>query len=167
MPETKRIADQLKRAYEGQAWHGPSLLEALSDVTAAQARAQPVPNAHSIWQLVLHIAAWMDAVRERIENGPVAAPDDGDWPEIVDTSESGWQATLAVLAQRQQALLNVLETLTDEQLKRRLGKENDPLTASGYSAYYNLHGVIQHNLYHTGQIVLLKKLLQENQWQRN
>lgn len=159
MPETNRIADQLKRAYEGQAWHGPSLLEALSGISAAQALAQPIPNAHSIWQLVLHMAAWMDAVRERITNGPIASPTDGDWPELVDSSENGWQATLALLAQRQDELLNAIANLTDEQLKRRLGTENDPPTASGYSAYYNLHGVIQHNLYHAGQIVLLKKLL--------
>ncbi len=138
------------------------MLEALADVTAAQAFAQPIPNAHSIWQLVLHITGWMDAVRERIENGPVAMPAEGDWPQIVDTSESGWQATLALLAQRQQALLQVLATLTDEQLKQRLGAVNDPPSASGYSAYYNLHGVMQHNLYHTGQIVLLKKLLEKN-----
>lgn len=163
MPETKRIADQLQRAFTGPAWHGPSLMEALSDVTAAQAFAQPIPNAHSIWQLVLHIAAWMDAVRERIEDGPVREPADGDWPEINDASEAGWQSTLTLLAQRQQALLNVIANLTDEQLKKRLGDAHDPPSASGYSAYYNLHGAIQHNLYHAGQIVLLKKLLQENQ----
>lgn len=162
MPETKRIADQLQRAYAGPAWHGPSLQEALSGIAAAQAVAHPIPNAHSIWQLVLHLAAWMDAVRERIANGPVKEPSEGDWPDIVDTSEAGWQATLELLAQRQQALLDVIANLTDEQLKQRLGTEHDPPSASGYSAYYNLHGVIQHNLYHTGQIVLLKKLLQEN-----
>lgn len=159
MPEIKRIADQLKRAYEGQAWHGPSLLEILSGVTAEQAKAQPIPGAHSIWQIVLHIAAWMDAVRERIEHGPVTEPTDGDWPTIEDTSEAGWQQTLALLAERQQALLNIVAQMTDEQLKQRLGQEHDPPTASGYSAYYNLHGVIQHNLYHAGQIVLLKKLV--------
>ncbi|HEX4945277.1 MAG TPA: DinB family protein [Blastocatellia bacterium] len=163
MPETNRIADQLQRAYAGPAWHGPALLEALSGITAQQAFAQPIRNAHSIWQLVLHLAAWMDAVRERIENGPVREPADGDWPEITDESEGGWQATLALLEQRHQALLSVVANLTDEQLKRRLGDANDPPSASGYSAYYNLHGVIQHNLYHTGQIMLLKKLLQENQ----
>ena len=162
MPETNRIADQLQRAYEGPAWHGPSLLEVLAGVSASQALAQPISNTHSIWQIVLHIAAWMDAVRERIANGPVALPADGDWPDIMDRSEAGWQATLALLAQKQQALLDTLANLTDEQLKRRLGTEHDPSSASGYSAYYNLHGVMQHNLYHTGQIVLLKKLLQEN-----
>ena len=159
MSETKRIADQLQRAYQGRAWHGPSLLEILADVTAVQANAQPIPKVHSIQQLVLHIAAWMDAVRERIENGPVVEPADGDWPLIADTSEAGWQQTLALLAERQQALLGVIANLTDEQLNQRLGTAHDPVTASGYSAYYNLHGVIQHSLYHAGQIVLLKKLL--------
>ncbi|MBS1813125.1 MAG: DinB family protein [Acidobacteria bacterium] len=159
MPETRRIADQLQRAYQGQAWHGPSLMEILSGVTAAQAAAHPIPNSHSIWEIVLHIAAWMDAVRERLEDGPVAEPADGDWPMMADPNEEGWQQTLQLLADRQQALLNLIAQMTDEQLKQRIGTENDPPTASGYSAYYNLHGVIQHNLYHAGQIVLLKKLL--------
>lgn len=159
MTERKRIADQLKRAYQGQAWHGPSLLEALTGVTAAQALAHPIPNSHSIWELVLHIAAWMDAVRERLESGPVATPADGDFPLITDTSETGWQNTLALLEQRQNALLQAIKNFPEERLNEKLGTENDPVSASGYSAYYNLHGVIRHNLYHAGQIVLLKKML--------
>lgn len=159
MSELKRIADQLKRAYSGNAWHGPSLLEALADVTAEQALAKPIPNSHSIWELVLHIAAWEDAVRERLENGPMATPADGDFPEITDQSETGWRNILTLLEQRHQALLNVMKNFPGERLNEKLGAENDPLTATGYSAYYNLHGVIQHNIYHIGQIILLKKLV--------
>jgi hypothetical protein len=55
MTETHRINSQLKRAQEGQAWHGPSLRELLDGVTAEQAAARPIPNAHSIWELVNHI----------------------------------------------------------------------------------------------------------------
>lgn len=159
MPETKRIADQLLRAYQGAAWHGPSMLEALKDVTAEQALARPIPTAHSIWEIVLHSAAWMDAVRERLENGTVKIPADGDFPAIKDSSETGWQKTLTLLEQRHHALLATINHFPAHKLDERLGSELDPPTASGYSAYYNLHGVIQHNLYHTGQIVLLKKLL--------
>ncbi len=159
MSETKRIADQLKRAYQGPAWHGPSLLEALEDVTAEQALAHPIPATHSIWELVLHSAAWMDAVRERLANGAVKIPADGDFPVIKDSSEAGWQKTLAVLEQRHNALLETIKNFPQDSLDKRLGDEHDPPTASGYSAYYNLHGVIQHTLYHTGQIILLKKLL--------
>ena len=159
MTETKRIADQLKRAYHGPAWHGPSLLEALEGITAEQALARPIPTAHSIWELVLHSAAWMDAVRERLVNGAVKIPADGDFPAIKDSSEAGWQKTLALLAQRHDALIETINNFSEEALDQRLGDEHDPPTASGYSAYYNLHGVIQHNLYHTGQIILLKKLV--------
>ena len=63
MSEIERMLDQLKRAFEGEAWHGPSVKEAIAGVTAAQAHARPLANAHSIWELVQHIAVW-EAVRE-------------------------------------------------------------------------------------------------------
>ena len=55
MTEIERIEDQLKRSLEGEAWHGPALEELLADVRAEQAAAKPVPPAHSIWEIVLHI----------------------------------------------------------------------------------------------------------------
>jgi hypothetical protein len=55
MSEIHRIADQLKRSLEGEAWHGPALRELLSGVTAKQAAARPLAGAHSIWEIVLHI----------------------------------------------------------------------------------------------------------------
>ncbi len=65
MTESVRLADQLRRAFEGNAWHGDSLLELLAGVDAKTAAAKPIKDAHSIWELVLHIAAWDDAVRRR------------------------------------------------------------------------------------------------------
>ena len=72
MTEIDRILDQLKRAFEGGAWHGPSVKEVLHGVTAAQAHARPLPNAHSIWELVQHIAVWEDVGRRRLEGDPSA-----------------------------------------------------------------------------------------------
>ena len=66
MREVDRIADQLKRAYAGPAWHGPSLSELLKEVDAQRAAAHPLPGTHSIWELVLHIAAWDTAVSRRL-----------------------------------------------------------------------------------------------------
>ena len=65
-PKAARIADQLRRAFDGSAWHGPALLELLEDVDAATAAAKPLPNVHSIWELVLHIAVWDDAGLRRL-----------------------------------------------------------------------------------------------------
>src|ERR1035438_6262552 len=56
--EASRLADQLRRAFDGSAWHGPALLELLEDVDAATAAAKPLLKVHSIWELVLHIAVW-------------------------------------------------------------------------------------------------------------
>ena len=61
MSETDRLADQIRRAFEGEAWHGDSLLEILAGVNAKTAAARSIPNAHTIWELLLHIQVWDDA----------------------------------------------------------------------------------------------------------
>src|ERR1035437_3500929 len=70
-----RIADQLRRAFSGDAWHGDSVFEILEGVNAAQAAAHPIKNAHSIWELVLHIAAWDGAVLHRLGGAAVELSD--------------------------------------------------------------------------------------------
>jgi uncharacterized damage-inducible protein DinB len=82
MTEIERILDQLRRAYEGEAWHGPSVREAIAGVTAAQAHARPLANGHSIWELVHHIAVWEDVGRRRLGGDRAAIEISGpeDWP---------------------------------------------------------------------------------------
>jgi len=64
--EVRRIQRQLEHTFNGPAWHGPALLELLADVNAGKAAARPIAGAHSIWELVLHIAAWDKAVARRL-----------------------------------------------------------------------------------------------------
>jgi uncharacterized damage-inducible protein DinB len=151
MSEIKRINDQLRRAYEGEAWHGPSLRELLSGVTAETAAAKPLPNAHSIWELVLHIAAWENVARRRIMGEEmVEITDQENFPTIQDQSETAWQQTLQTLERSHLALREAIAKLDDAQLKEKVPGQNYPI-------YGLLHGVIQHDLYHAGQIALLKK----------
>ncbi len=157
MTEIERIEDQLRRAFAGDAWHGSSLIEILAGVTAEEARAKPLPNAHSIWEIVLHVAAWDGAVRQRLEGETVRAPDEGDWPEVRDTSEAAWKDALARLTKRHEELRETIKLLADEWLDEHLGQERDPPTGGGVSVYTTLHGIVQHNVYHAGQIALLKK----------
>ena len=81
--ETSRIADQLRRAFEGEAWHGSSVLEILSGVNAASAAARPLPRSHRIWEIALHIAVWDDAARRRMAGEVVQPTPDEDWPAVV------------------------------------------------------------------------------------
>lgn len=151
MSEVARVADQLERAFEGDAWHGPSLTELLADVTADQAAAHPLPGAHSIWEIVLHVTAWQRTVRERIQGDAVTPlPADLDWPGVEETSTAAWEAAI-------QDLRSEYEKLRDEVLQ--WGDRDLGTTPSGerYTVYEMLHGVIQHGLYHAGQIAVLKK----------
>jgi hypothetical protein len=93
MTEIERILDQLKRAYEAKAWHGPSVKEVLDGVTAEQAHARPLRDGHSIYELVRHIAVWEDVGRRRLQGDPAEVPISSpeDWPPPEDTSEAAWQ----------------------------------------------------------------------------
>lgn len=153
MTETSRIADQLNRAFSGEAWHGDSLLEILEGVGAARAAARPIPEAHSIWELVLHITAWDRAVLRRFGGTVIELEDADNFPKVQDASDAPWQKALGELRQAHQALIDAVRAMPDEKLQEMVpGKEG-----AHYTFYYMLHGVIQHELYHAGQIALLKK----------
>jgi uncharacterized damage-inducible protein DinB len=157
MTEIERLADQLQRAFHRDAWCGPSLLETLEGVTAERAAARPLARAHSIWEIVLHVGGWKRVVLQRLEGQAVKLPEEGDWPQVADASERGWQETLSTLRARHDALLNAVRGLSDARLDDVLIAESGRETGGGVSCYVTLHGVAQHDLYHGGQISLLKK----------
>ena len=151
MSELKRINSQLKRAFEGKAWHGPSVTELLAGVTAEQAAAHPIAGAHSIWELALHIATWERVGRRRIQESiPIDVSDEEDWPAVDDTSEAAWTKTLEELRSNHEALRAAIRELDEARL-------DEMVPGTQYDIYFLLHGVIQHDLYHAGQIALLKK----------
>ncbi|MFY9560419.1 MAG: DinB family protein [Terriglobales bacterium] len=155
MSETTRIADQLRRAFRGEAWHGDSLFEILEGVTAAQAAAHPVKHAHSIWELLLHITAWDGAVRRRLTGEAVELSDEQNFPPVKDTGEMAWRKALEHARRVHDELVEAVTAFPDERLSEKVpGKAKEP---DWYTFYYMLHGVAQHELYHAGQIALLKK----------
>jgi uncharacterized damage-inducible protein DinB len=154
MSETALIADQLRRAFYGEAWHGDSLFEILKGVGAERAAERPVAGAHTIWELVLHIAAWDGAVRRRMTGAPVALADAENFPAVSDTSAAAWEKTLAQVRRVHEELIEAVEKFPEASLEKQVpGKEG-----AHYTFYYMLQGVVQHELYHAGQIALLKKM---------
>jgi uncharacterized damage-inducible protein DinB len=154
MTEIERILDQLKRAFEGDAWHGPSVHESLAGVTAAQAHARPLASAHSIWELVHHIAVWESVGRRRLEGdrAPIDISSPEDWPPADDQSEAAWEQAKAALDRGHEDLREAISRVPESRLDERI--------FDGMSTVYvTLHGVIQHDLYHAGQIAMLKKAL--------
>jgi uncharacterized damage-inducible protein DinB len=148
--EASGIADQLRRAFNGRAWHGPALLELLKDVDAATAAAKPLPDVHSIWELVLHIAVW-DAVALRRLSGEKCQPTgDANFPPVKNPTAAAWRKAVAETKRTHDIFVKTVAALPDSRLRERVpGKR--------YDFYHMLHGLAQHELYHAGQIAILKK----------
>jgi uncharacterized damage-inducible protein DinB len=149
MREVERIADQLKKSFDGNAWHGDSLREILADVDAAKAEAKPVSGAHSIWELVLHTAAWARAALE-VVSGQSEKLEADDWPALPEKGEIAWKQTLEDLWRVGRQLQEAILSMKDERLE-------EVVPGRDYTYYMLLHGVVQHSLYHGGQIAILKK----------
>ena len=150
MKETERIREQLNRAFEGGAWHGPGVLEILENVSATQAASHPIVGAHSIWELVLHIKAWEDACRRRLSGDRAELTDEEDWPAVAETSDEAWKNILTALREGHQKFSNAIASVDDTRL-------DEPILEGMNSVYATLHGAVQHDLYHAGQIAILKK----------
>jgi len=150
MNEIERVHEQIRRAFEGPAWSGPSVLEALDGVTAAQAAKRPIPDAHSIWEIALHIGTWENAVRRRALGEKVNVSDEENFPTITDTSAKAWEAAIARIKAGHQELRKVVEAFDPMRI-------DEPLVPGGSTAYVQFHGAAQHDLYHAGQIAVLRK----------
>ena len=150
MKEVERIAEQLRRAYEGEAWHGPSVKEALEGVTAAKAAEHPLQGAHSIREIVIHILAGEEIVRRRLEGERAGVTEDEWWPPLSDTGEESWGTLLEALDAANLRLREAIHAFDDARL-------DTPIAEGMSTIYITLHGLIQHDLYHAGQIMLLKK----------
>jgi uncharacterized damage-inducible protein DinB len=152
MTEVDRILDQFRRAFEGNAWHGPALLELLAGVSAADAAAHPIPSVHSIWELVLHIGAWKSACRRRLEGDRAQLTDAEDWPGVTQTNDEAWQNAKDALLRTHQQLLEAVSRLDESRL-------DTPIIEEMSTIYVTLQGLVQHDLYHGGQIAILKRAL--------
>ena len=160
MSEIDRIADELRRAWDGDAWHGSPVKEILDGVTSDDAAARPVPGAHAIWEIVLHMTAWTREVHRRVLTGISREPEDGDWPPVADTSPAAWTAALAALERANLELVDAVGALPPDRLDRVLGDARDRPLGSGVTYAVLLHGLAQHHAYHAGQVALLRRALE-------
>jgi hypothetical protein len=152
MTELTRIADQLDRAFDGDAWHGDPLMKILDGVTAAQAASHPIANAHSIWEIVHHLFAWKTAVPFRLRGVAKELHGADDWPPVTfneDLRDLAWNRAMTLLTTAHVELAAAVRAFPEAKL-------DDLAPARDHSYYVLMHGMVQHDLYHAGQIVILK-----------
>jgi hypothetical protein len=149
MREIERILDQLNRAWGGPSWTGVPIRPLLDGLTEAQARAHPLPDAHSIIELVAHMSLWLDVVADRLAGHAKEPTAEEDWR---DGETLLWGGMLEELENAHSHLSDAIARLTVNDLDKIVAGRK-------YTTYVMLHGVIQHNLYHAGQIAILKKTI--------
>jgi uncharacterized damage-inducible protein DinB len=150
----------LDEAYAGPAWHGPCLRGSLRGVTHREAAWRPAPGRHSIWELTIHAAYWKYAVRRRLlgEKRGKFAEQGSNWferqPGTNEKSAKAWRRDLALLGRTHQELCAAVSQLTDAALDRSSrGATQKPRRM--------IAGIALHDVYHAGQIQLLKRLVRK------
>jgi uncharacterized damage-inducible protein DinB len=147
MRPTELLLDQLNRAFGGEAWHGPALRNLLDGVTETHAKARPVRDGHSILELVVHVGTWMDVVARRVGGAAIESDSVQDWPDLTKTS---WPTAIEQLERAESKLCDAVSRLSTEDLDKRVPGQK-------LSIHAELLGILQHNVYHAGQIAILKK----------
>ena len=148
--EAVRIADQLRRAFYGSAWHGPAVLELVKDIDPRTAAAKPLDDVHSIWELLLHIEAWDRAGLIRLSGKKCQLKGKKNFPPVTTPTDAAWRETVAQVKRTHDELVETVAGLPEARLR-------DQVPAKRYDFYHMLHGIAQHELYHAGQIAILKK----------
>jgi uncharacterized damage-inducible protein DinB len=159
--EVARILDQLRREHEGDPWHGSPLRTLLAGIIPEVAAARPIRNVHSVWEIVLHMTAWKNEVRRRLGGAPAGEPEEGDWPDVPAPTAEAWKAALDRLEQAHADLTAAIAKLPESKLFEPTNDPRSRETGSGVSHYVLLHGIVQHDVYHAGQIALVRKSAEE------
>ena len=157
MDESARIAEQLGSAFAGDPWWGPSTQDVLRGLGPRQAAYRPLPEAHTIWEIALHLASWNREVLRRLETGVCREPEEGDWPAQPTATEESWERTVEALGDSFGKLFTAVLHFPAARLDEVLGDARDRPLGSGVSYYVLLHGIVQHVVAHTAQMSLLKK----------
>lgn len=151
--------EQFQNLYNGSPWYGDSLRQKLDTVSADEAFSIPAPGAHSVAQLVAHVLVWRRLLVERIKGNndfQIHVNSSRDWPPAGLLEAKGWEALLAELDANQTELLALLRTGDDALLER-------PLPDGKHAMRLLLDGILQHDVYHIGQIGIALALLRHQQ----
>lgn len=150
MTEVERVLDQYDRAMSGDAWHGDNVWTILTAVDPLQAFDRPLAGRHSMWELLAHMKFWETQVCRRLAGLPSLPVDDLNFPAMPEATTESWRQLLQEYRMSNENLRKAVAALSDVRL-------DQPLSAPHKSVYVEVHGVIQHNLYHAGQIAFLRK----------
>ncbi len=151
--DISKVNKLIKDHYNGNPWIDTTIAATLKQLTAKQA-AVKIGELNSIWQIVNHMIMWRTALIARVMDKPISHPDNNYIEEIKDTSAATWKQTIKRFERSQKDITSFLGSSEDELL--------DMVSpSSGYSYFELVMSIVIHDSYHLGQIVLIKKMMEE------
>jgi uncharacterized damage-inducible protein DinB len=154
-PEIRLLLHQIDESYDKKAWHGSNLRGSIRGLTVKQAAWRPGRGRHNIWEIVVHAAYWKYAVRRRLLNekkGSFPLKGSNWFARPVEASEEAWRRDVRLLETSHRTLREAIMKLSPEDL------HFTPL-ASKYPNHVMVSGIASHDVYHAGQIQLIKRLM--------
>jgi uncharacterized damage-inducible protein DinB len=153
------LIQQIEATQAGEPWYGTSRARLLEGLTAAEAAAHPIAGGRSIWELVLHMIAWTREVTRRLQGQPAAEPVEGDWPAVPAATAQAWDAAQTELEAAHAGLLAAVAAMPEAQWRQIVGESREPALGTGVDVAGMLVGLAQHDAYHTGQVVMVRRAL--------
>lgn len=155
--EIERLLLLLDEGFNKAAWHGPNLRGSIRGVTAREAAIRPASGRHNIWEIVVHAAYWKYAVRRRLlgeKRGSFSILGSNWFERPKDRSENAWRADVTLLEQEHRRLRETVSSLQPQELDRRSRGSRTRVRRLVFSIAF-------HDVYHAGQIQLVKRLIRK------
>lgn len=158
-PVIEKLIIELDKAVNGDPWFGSPLRSILTGISCGQAVTRQSQSIHSIAEIALHICVWIEEVSSRLEGNEPKDPASGDWNNVGNLTEEKWKKIITRIFTGHEKLITLVKNFPFERFEEQVGKERNPELGTGFTYREMLVGLMEHNIYHGGQIALLKKLL--------
>lgn len=155
MKETGHITELFKDLYNGSPWLDVTIMETIKELNSSRAQFRISEQRNSIWEILNHTISWRETVLKRVQGENIPSPEHNYFLPVKDRSESAWEETVVCLENSQKNWINFLSSFEDNEL-------DNVSPFNGTLHYKHIHGVIQHDAYHLGQLVILIKIEEES-----
>lgn len=159
MDTSEKLQDELLKILSGDPWYGPNVYDILALVSFEAAYEKPPGSIHNIAEIVLHMIAWTEEVMDRMNGLTAGIPSSGDWPDTGTPDEQKWQNYVNDLKLVNVNLQYVIQNFPPEQWDESINDERNRELGTGVSYEALIEGLIQHHIYHSGQIAILNRII--------
>jgi len=160
MTKSEKLSSELEKVLSGNPWYGNPVYQIIEQVSFEGAFDKPDHAAHNIAEIVLHMVAWTEEVMDRMNGMTAGVPSSGDWPETGAPDEQKWQNYVNDLKLVNVNLLGLIQNFPEEKWSEPINDERNRESGNCVNYEELVNGLIQHHIYHSGQIAILRKIIQ-------